>query len=139
VTEPGAENQSGQGAASSCEDPGAELRGERERRKYGLGKVARELGLTESALRELEQNAYDKFPAGIYVRGYLRNYCRLLGLDENRILSGYEAIAGPPVESWQPPNITSAGPKSGSGGRLYLLLGLVAVALLGTLVLWVIV
>lgn len=80
--------------AVSTPDPGAILRTTREAKNYSLPKVAKELGLTESSLRNLEKNCFDRFPAGIYVRGYLRNYCKLLEIDDAEVLALYYQVGG---------------------------------------------
>ena len=75
-------------------DPGALLTAAREARGVTVGEISRDMGLTESAVRDLEANQYDKFPAGIYVWGYLRNYCKLIELDEAPVLEGYSSLTG---------------------------------------------
>lgn len=67
-------------------DPGGMLLQAREAKGISLSRLARDLGLTESAVRQLEQNLYDKFPAGIYVRGYIKNYSKLVSLDVDEVM-----------------------------------------------------
>jgi cytoskeleton protein RodZ len=43
----------------------------------------------------LEEDRYDELPERPYVRGYLRSYARVLGLDPAPLLARYDAIAGP--------------------------------------------
>jgi cytoskeleton protein RodZ len=66
---------------ASLADPGAMLSAAREEQGITISRVSRDLGLTESAVRDLEANKHDRFPAGIYVRGYIKNYCKILSLD----------------------------------------------------------
>lgn len=71
-------------------DPGAMLVEAREAQGITVSRMARDLGLTESAVRQLEQNLYDKFPAGIYVRGYIKNYCKVVSLDHESVMEVLE-------------------------------------------------
>jgi cytoskeletal protein RodZ len=71
-------------------DPGAMLVEAREAQGITISRMARDLGLTESAVRQLEQNLYDKFPAGIYVRGYIKNYCKIVSLDHEQVMEVLE-------------------------------------------------
>jgi|GEM_PF-2439663 cytoskeletal protein RodZ len=71
-------------------DPGAMLVEAREAQGITISRMARDLGLTESAVRQLEQNLYDKFPAGIYVRGYIKNYCKVVSLNQEEVMEVLE-------------------------------------------------
>ena len=46
--------------------------------------------LTETAVKNLETNAFDLFPGSVYVRGYLKNYARLLGSSEDELIALYD-------------------------------------------------
>ncbi len=76
--------------AGALAAPGDMLRQAREAAALTRARVAAELGMTETAVREIEENHFGKFAAGIYVRGYLKNYGKLLGLDESRLLTAYD-------------------------------------------------
>lgn len=67
-------------------DPGGVLSAAREEQGITISRIARDLGLTESSVRNLEANKHDRFPAGIYVRGYIKNYCKLLSLDTVEVM-----------------------------------------------------
>lgn len=71
-------------------DPGSMLVEAREAQGITVSRVARDLGLTETAVRQLEQNLYDKFPAGIYVRGYIKNYCKVVSLNHDEVMEVLE-------------------------------------------------
>ena len=71
-------------------DPGAMLTVAREAQGITIDRAARELGLTESAVRALEANQHDRFPAGIYVRGYIKNYCKILQLNPSTVMDVLE-------------------------------------------------
>lgn len=69
--------------------PGQQLRGAREARNLTPEAVARELHLSIATIKALEADDYGKLPHPTFVRGYLRNYARLLGLSESEILAAY--------------------------------------------------
>jgi len=57
---------------------GIELREVAERSKIGIG-----------YLQSLENDAYSRLPAPVYVRGFLTEYARILGLDPERVKDTY--------------------------------------------------
>ena len=85
------------GAAESPEEkvavpvsPGEMLVSAREAAGMSRARIAADLGLTETAVRDIEENHFAKFAAGIYVRGYLKNYARLLGLEEQQLMQSFD-------------------------------------------------
>ena len=70
---------------------GALLLSQRERLGLSEVAVAESLKLTVSRLRSIESDAYTSLPSETYIRGYLRNYARLLNLDELVVLQAYDA------------------------------------------------
>lgn len=80
----------------------------RARREKGLSsaEVEQQLGLTPWALKALESNEYDKLPAPIYVRGYIRRYCKLLDIASEELLASYETYlleTGPTAKPFDMP------------------------------------
>lgn len=73
----------------SKEGPGHRLQSAREALHLDVGSVARSLHLTRDMVHALEENEYDILPAPVFVRGYLRNYARLLGEPVEPILRAY--------------------------------------------------
>src|ERR1019366_7955747 len=66
---------------------GETLRRERLKRNLDLEEISRELKISTRFLQAIEKDQYDKLPGGIFAKSFVRQYARLLGLDE-------EAIAG---------------------------------------------
>lgn len=69
--------------------PGGQLAQVREQKGLSIQAVASQLRITRSKLLALESDSYDQFPSETFVKGYLRAYSRLLGLDEEQQISRY--------------------------------------------------
>ncbi len=72
--------------------PGAQLRAAREARELTLAAVAGELRLDVPVLTSLEKDDYQALPGSVFVRGYLRSYGKLLGLDTQALLDAYHQL-----------------------------------------------
>lgn len=90
--EPGAPTAAATGAGSS-------LREAREGKGISTAEVAAQLHLHEHIIVALEQDDHDRLPAPIYVRGYVRAYARLLGLDEEELLALYQPAESPELRT----------------------------------------
>lgn len=69
--------------------PGAQLKAAREACGMKIQDAALQLHLQVSTIEAIENSAYDQLPAPAYVRGYLRNYAKLLGLDGDQLVTAY--------------------------------------------------
>jgi cytoskeleton protein RodZ len=71
-------------------EPGSRL--ERQRELAGLTEqqVAEQLNLDAAAVTALERDDYSALGAPVFVRGHLKRYAALLGLDEDEVLGAYE-------------------------------------------------
>jgi cytoskeleton protein RodZ len=83
------------------DSPGQRLRAAREQQELDIKTVAKKLHMHEEAIIALEDDDYEKFPAPIYVSGFLRNYARLLKLSPEPIVEAYESLGkeAPPILS----------------------------------------
>ncbi len=70
-------------------DPGNILLAERLKQQLSSEQVAGALKLSVSKLEALEKGDYRFFKSEIYLKGYLRNYARLLSIDENIVIDTY--------------------------------------------------
>lgn len=59
-------------------------------RRMALNEASRITRIQTKYLEYLEEGAYDKLPADVYVRGFLRSYADFLGVDEQILLKLYE-------------------------------------------------
>ncbi|MGD8956863.1 MAG: DUF4115 domain-containing protein [Chromatiaceae bacterium] len=70
--------------------PGERLRAARLSMNYDLAKIASELHLTTAVVQALEADDYDGVGVRVFVRGYLRNYARVVGMAEESILRQFD-------------------------------------------------
>ncbi len=82
--------------------PGTILRKAREENNLSVGHVADRLCLDIRVVEGLETDNYEKLPSTIFIRGYLRNYAKLLEIPEQSIIDGFDRIH----KSQQPKTIT---------------------------------
>ena len=74
------------------------LRELRDKKNLSIQDVASQLRLDPQIIEALEKDDYGSFPADTYIRGYLRNYAKLIGIDGDEIISVYESEAPEPPE-----------------------------------------
>jgi len=77
-------------ARSDASSAGASLAAAREEMNLSIGDVARHLKLTPAQVEALEEGAYERLPGRVFVRGFLRNYAKLLGIDPQPLLRRIE-------------------------------------------------
>ena len=70
--------------------PGEQLRTAREAAGMSVHEIATHLRLDSRVILALEADDYEKLPAPIFTRGYLRGYARLLGLPPEPVLQAFE-------------------------------------------------
>jgi cytoskeleton protein RodZ len=75
---------------------GARLAAARKACELDLGVVANELNLDANIITALESDDTAALPAAIFVKGYLRNYARLVGLPEDELVRDYAEQTGEP-------------------------------------------
>lgn len=70
--------------------PGLVLAAARRAQGLGIADVARQLKLSVSQIEALEAGNFDKLPGPVFVRGFIRNYAKLLKLDPDAVWSSIE-------------------------------------------------
>ena len=94
-------------------EPGERLRAERERRGFSTQKVAEDLHVDVWIVEALEAGRHASLGATVYVKGHLRKYAALLGLDGDELV----ALACP--EQIDPPLVVfKAQARTGSRWRV---------------------
>ena len=72
-----------------AEDFGSYLKSERELRGVPLEEVAATTKIHIRFLIALENNQFDELPGEVFVKGYIRSFAKVIGFDENEMLSAY--------------------------------------------------
>jgi cytoskeleton protein RodZ len=70
--------------------PGRALAEARAARNLTVAEVAQQLKLSATQVEALEADAYEHLPGPVFVRGFVRNYARLLELDADALVSRVE-------------------------------------------------
>ena len=74
---------------------GQQLRAGRERAGLSVDDAARALKLSNRQVESLEQDDWTSLPGKTMIRGFVRNYARLVGLDGQLLMSALEGMAMP--------------------------------------------
>jgi cytoskeleton protein RodZ len=130
-------------AGDDALSPGEALRQAREARGESLSEVAQALKLSLAQLAAIEGGKFDTLPGPTFVRGFVRNYARHLGLEAEPLLARLEAggVAGviaaavdlTPVSNARGDMPLGDGARASSGSAP-ILLGIVVAALVALLV-----
>ena len=72
---------------------GLTLRSAREEQGLSVEHVAQMLRLSVKQVEAMENDAFSELPGPAFVRGFLRNYCRQLGIDADQLLQRLDPIA----------------------------------------------
>jgi cytoskeleton protein RodZ len=118
------------------DSPGRRLRVARQARGLTQQDIATQLHLSSSIVQALEDDDHDRLPGPVFVRGYLRNYARLLGLEDKAVVpAGDEQIdidgaPLPAVAGGVKPEIRS------SHFGIRLMTWVIVIALIGLLAAW---
>ncbi|WP_107222314.1 helix-turn-helix domain-containing protein [Thauera aromatica] len=97
--------------------PGAQLRRAREARGESVSEVAFALKLSPRQIDALERDDFAALPGTAFVRGFLRNYARYLGLDAAPLLDGVQHLAGSAAPDLSPIRNADGDLPSRSGRR----------------------
>lgn len=77
---------------SNAQRPGERLRQARLLKHRELKEIATELNISERLLTAIEADDYKSLPEPAFIRGYLRGYGRLLGIDSDVLISQFNEI-----------------------------------------------
>ena len=80
--------------AAAPSSPGAQLRHAREARGESVHEVAFALKLSPRQVVALERDDFDALPGMAFLRGFMRNYARHVGLDAAPLLDAVQRMAG---------------------------------------------
>jgi cytoskeleton protein RodZ len=118
--------------------PGRTLAAARAERGLSVSEVAQRLKFSVRHIEALEADHYDALPGGPYVRGMVRTYAKLLGVDAARLLDALPRSGSAGETAMSPRDMSVPFPQdSGPSSRVYLLLSmLIIVAVVVVLAEW---
>ncbi len=113
---------------------GRRLKQARVEQGLALEQAAEEMRLSVDVLGALEADRFDILGAQVFVRGHLRQYAQLLGLDADELMRRYEAEDHPsdePIVSLQPIRLRDA-----AEFRVWVSVGIVLLVIVALLFWW---
>ena len=75
---------------------GQYLRSAREARGIDLRDAAQQTRISLNYLKALEDEDFSRLPGEVFVKGFLKNYCRFLSLDESEVMKSYAELKPKP-------------------------------------------
>jgi len=76
-------------------EPGLSLARARQEKGFAIDEVSVRLHLSATQIQSLEENDYESLPEATYVKGYIKNYAKLLGLDSAPLIASYMERVNP--------------------------------------------
>lgn len=89
---------------------GEKLKQEREKRKITLEQISSSTKIGTRMLQALEEDKFNQLPGGIFNKGFVRAYSRVVGLDEDQTVAEYLQASGDAA----PPSTEIAGREDGA-------------------------
>ncbi|MDP5254092.1 MULTISPECIES: cytoskeleton protein RodZ [unclassified Vibrio] len=117
-------------------DTGILLRQKRESLGLTKQQVADRLRLRVTVIEQIEANHYESQKVATFIRGYVRNYARLVGLDENQVLdslSHFEHVQHKPQEMQ---SFSGKTKQAKHNSRIMWVTGIIFIIILGISSLW---
>jgi len=116
--------------------PGSRLGKARVAANMTVEEVAASLNLTLGVVQALERDATDELPAPVFVRGYIINFARLVGLNSDELVKLYEEVRTPEVPLELRPRPAAATPRIRRGLSLRTIVVVLLVVGAGLASLW---
>ncbi len=107
---------------------GQRLINARDAKGLSIEELANKMNLIPEVVDNLEKELFNTFEAKVYITGYLRLYCKLVGLDANEAIALYYRDPLNRIETPDEESITS---QSKEQVQFYLLIGAVLLIALG--------
>jgi cytoskeleton protein RodZ len=83
-----------------------QLRTAREARNLTVQQIAEITNVRADHIRAIEEGNYDVFSAPIYIRGFVRTYCKILKLDSHEVIAALNQELGKTEKFSEPPPLT---------------------------------
>lgn len=111
------------------------LKTARKQQGFEIKYVAKQIHLRPSIIQNLEENDFSEITSPTYIKGYIRNYSRFLGLDDSKVQASL-AQQLPPSSFPEMQSFSKKTSRQAFEGRLMIATYLILFILLALLVLW---
>ena len=128
------ENNTPQNTEAS-ETVGEILRNKREEIGLSLDEITEKLNLDSNLIELLENNDFEKFKVETYLKGYLRAYAKLLGIDGDRIIKLYKE-SNPEKEPEILPDVKPKNQKNSSDRSVKLFSYIIGLSIVLSMLIW---
>ena len=128
------ENNTPQNTEAS-ETVGEILRNKREEIGLSLDEITEKLNLDSNLIESLENNDFEKFKVETYLKGYLRAYSKLLGIDGDRIIKLYKE-SNPEKEPEILPDVKPKNQKNSSDRSVKLFSYIIGLSIVLSMLIW---
>ncbi len=81
---------------------GSLLREQREKMDLSHDQIGQKIRLRRAIIEAMESEAWEQLPPPVFVRGFLRSYASILGLDQEEVMRLYHQAAPPQPEILKP-------------------------------------
>lgn len=112
---------------------GTHLKYERELRQISLEELSQTTRIPLKMLRHLEDDRFDELPGDVFVRGFMKSYARVIGLNPQEVLERFDANVAPSADLAPAPIAAITSPERGR--RFGIAIALVILLILFTLAL----
>lgn len=116
--------------------PGAFLSAEREKKGISLEYIANKLNLRNQVLLHLEADNYAELPNPVFVKGYIRAYCKFLDISADPIIQAYTEICPKEVRFEKPLWQNQPGDEKSEKWLHWMAVGFAAVAVVSVSMWW---
>lgn len=96
--------------------------------------VATELKLSIDSVYALEDGAFTRFRSATFARGYLKSYCRLLGLDHNPVLEAFDQQQLVKESHLRP--VDNVQVQSSGRDPIFIIVSFIIIAIIGFVIFW---
>jgi cytoskeleton protein RodZ len=119
----------------ASETVGEILRNKREEIGLSLDEITEKLNLDSNLIELLENNDFEKFKVETYLKGYLRAYSKLLGIDGDRIIKLYKE-SNPEKEPEILPDVKPKKQKNSSDRSVKLFSYIIGLSIVLSMLIW---
>ncbi len=123
-------------AVTPANGPGAQLQQRREAMGLSLQQAAAQLNLKAAVIEQLESQQWDARVGPTFIRGYLRQYCRLLKLDEAQMLSQFDQLLAALPQATPMHSFSKKTSRDAAESRFMLATYFLLVLLIGLFLIW---